>query len=131
MIGFVTLRRWLIVWTAFAGSLLLNSAFADAHSKDPATAWQQVEQGALLIDVRTAEEFQQGHLAGAINIPYQMIVSGAKHYQLALDTPVVVYCRSGRRSGIAEQQLEQAGFSKVYNGGGYLSLLESEHNPHQ
>ncbi|GGA75027.1 hypothetical protein GCM10011369_16100 [Neiella marina] len=112
--------------------LWLGTATAQTiATKDPAVAWQQVTEGAVLIDVRTSEEFQQGHLAGAINIPYELIVAGAKHHQLGPDTSIVVYCRSGRRSGIAEQQLEQAGFSKVYNGGGFIGLLESEHNPHK
>ncbi|MBW8189619.1 rhodanese-like domain-containing protein [Neiella marina] len=126
-----TIRLLAVVCSLLASVAIVKVAVAEPAAKDPTIAWQQVVAGATLIDVRTAEEFQQGHLAGAINIPYQLIVAGAKHYQLPADGAVVVYCRSGRRSGIAEQALEQAGFQQVYNGGGYVSLLESEHNPHQ
>ncbi|MBD1388924.1 rhodanese-like domain-containing protein [Neiella sp. HB171785] len=127
--GFSSLLQVIVTIVA-----LCSFAAANAETvapKDPQMAWQQVVNGAVLIDVRTTEEFQQGHLAGAINIPYELIVAGVQHHQLGPDTDIVVYCRSGRRSGIAEQQLNQAGYSKVYNGGGFISLLESPHNPHQ
>ena len=70
-----------------------------------------------LIDVRTAEEYAEGHLDGAINIPYEEIVD-----KLAMDrginpieTKIVVYCRSGKRSGTAYDSLVKAGYKKVYD----------------
>jgi phage shock protein E len=90
--------------------------------RDPALAKQLVDAGALLLDVRTPEEFASGHVDGAINIPHtevpnrideiRELVGGEAH------KPVVVYCRSGRRSGIAKKALERAGFDRVTNLGG-------------
>ncbi|WP_026957331.1 rhodanese-like domain-containing protein [Aliagarivorans taiwanensis] len=99
----------------------LFSGVGLANQRAP-EAWQWLEQGAVLIDVRTLEEFQQGHLEGATLIPYQQIVAGAQQLGLKEDQAVVVYCRSGRRSGIAQQLLEQAGFNKVHNGGGLQEM---------
>lgn len=94
--------------------------------KDPMLALEHVKQGAYLIDVRSPEEFNNGHLAGAINVPYQLIVEGMAKYNLGPDTPVVLYCRSGRRSGVAQQALIDAGYTSTYNGGGYLMLMEAK-----
>lgn len=73
-----------------------------------------VEAGAQLVDVRTPAEFADGHLDGAVNIPVQelerrMAELGPK------DRPVVVYCRSGNRSGRAANMLKTAGYPKVHD----------------
>jgi phage shock protein E len=77
-----------------------------------AKAW--VKSGALLLDVRTPEEYTQGHLEGAVNIPVQVLPQriadvGAK------DRPVVVYCMSGGRSQSAADLLKRSGFQEVLN----------------
>jgi rhodanese-related sulfurtransferase len=67
-----------------------------------------VAKGALLLDVRTHEEFASGHIPGAKNIPVQEL--GRRLGELAVTkTPVVVYCRSGGRSASAASVLRQAG----------------------
>mgnify|MGYP001315044109 CR=1 FL=1 len=80
-----------------------------------------VDSGAAhqLIDVRTAEEYATGHIAGSINIPVQEI--GARLGEISQDEPVVLYCRSGNRSGQAAQILDGAGFTGVYDLGGISS----------
>jgi len=86
-------------------------AFASALSQHPT---------ARLIDVRTADEFAEGHLRGAVNMDY-FAKDFVEQVQKAFDTaePVYVYCRSGRRSADAARQLTKAGY-KVYNmRGGY------------
>lgn len=70
------------------------------------------------IDVRTAEEFAAGHVEGAINIPYTEIVDRIGVVTLDQDAVLYLYCRSGRRSGIAADALEQAGFTGAVNIGG-------------
>lgn len=67
-----------------------------------------------LIDVRTLEEFREGHLEGAQNIIYDDEFE-QKIKQLDKSKPVAVYCRTGRRSEECSQILEQAGFKKIYN----------------
>ena len=70
---------------------------------------QLIEQGALLLDVRTRDEFHDGHVARAVNIPVQELAQ--RLHELGPTTrPVVVYCRSGGRSAAAAQLLTQAGY---------------------
>ena len=77
----------------------------------------------IWIDVRTEEEYVQGHLANAINIPYEEI--GARVSQVTEDksADIRVYCRTGRRSGIAKETLESLGYDHVTNEGGYQDLI--------
>lgn len=70
------------------------------------------------IDVRSAEEFAADHLSGAINIPYTEIVERIDEVTTDKDAPIYLYCRSGRRSGIAQSALQQAGYTRVTNLGG-------------
>lgn len=76
--------------------------------------------GALLLDVRTPQEYREGHVPGSINLPLQEI-QGAGRVIPDKATPVFLYCRSGARSGEATRFLEQMGYSKVKNIGGIIS----------
>lgn len=81
---------------------------------------QAFQKGAVIVDVRTKPEYQQGHVAGSKNIPLNEI-------KLKLETirkwnkPVVTVCRSGSRSAMAKNVLKAAGI-EVYNGGAWTSL---------
>ncbi|HBE92322.1 MAG TPA: sulfurtransferase [Gammaproteobacteria bacterium] len=77
-----------------------------------------VEQGAQLVDVRTADEYQRNALTGSVNIPLPVIQRALK--QLDKETPVLLFCNSGQRSGTAKRMLEACGFSQVHNLGSYL-----------
>lgn len=86
--------------------------------------WHQIEElkakGALLLDVRTPEEFQKGNIEGSINIPVDDLRSRLQ--ELPQDRPIVIYCRVGLRGYIACRILKQKGFSWVRNlSGGYLT----------
>ena len=71
----------------------------------------------IIIDVREPFEYEMGHAAGAINIPPADIMSGAeKLADVAKDTPLVVYCKSGSRSNVSIQILAQMGFTNLING---------------
>lgn len=74
-----------------------------------------LEQGAIVIDVRTEEEYKNGHFKDAIFIPYHQIEKRIKELEIYKDTPILLYCRSGRRANIAKQVLEQYGFKNVIN----------------
>lgn len=82
------------------------------------------EREVVYVDVRTPEEFSAGHVEGAINIPHTEM--GQRYEELepyaGEGHEIVVYCRSGRRSGIAQQILEREGFGNVENGGGLRDL---------
>jgi phage shock protein E len=70
----------------------------------------------LLIDVRTPEEFDAGHIPGAVNIPVEEL--GERLNEVPGETPIVVYCRSGNRSATAAGILARAGYSPVFDLGG-------------
>ncbi|MBQ4892217.1 rhodanese-like domain-containing protein [Shewanella sp. MMG014] len=89
----------------------------------PAVAWDKINNGAMIIDVRTEQEFAAGHLDGAINIPFELVLKQLTKQKLDKDTAIVLYCRSGRRSGIANNDLVEAGFTQTYNGGGFEHLI--------
>lgn len=74
------------------------------------------KQPHTLVDVRTAEEYREGYIPGAINISVQEL--GNKLNKIPKDKPVIVYCRSGSRSAHAAQSLIAAGYSEVYDLGG-------------
>ncbi len=95
-------------------------------SKDPATAKQMIAAGATVIDVRTPEEFGDGHLAAATNLPVDQVASHlddvAKLVGNDKTKPIVVYCASGGRAGRAAATLKAQGYTHVVNGGGYDDL---------
>ena len=78
------------------------------------------EKGTLL-DVRSVMEFEGEHINGAINIPLDTVESKIKEIA-AMPKPIVVYCLSGGRSGVATSILQQNGISETYNGGGIFTL---------
>lgn len=79
-----------------------------------ALARKKVGEGAVLLDVRTPEEFGQGHLEGAKNIPVQELARRVDDVG-PRETPVVVYCAAGMRAQAASELLRRAGFKDVLN----------------
>jgi phage shock protein E len=100
--------------------LALSPLAAQAGDIDSAAALHALAQpGAVLIDVRTQEEFASGALPGATLIPHGDIAARIAEVAPDKNTPVVLYCRSGRRSGIAQDSLQALGYTRVINAGGY------------
>ncbi|MBK8607754.1 MAG: rhodanese-like domain-containing protein [Chitinophagaceae bacterium] len=71
----------------------------------------------VVVDVRNSWEYEMEHITGAKNIPLEEI-SGNIDLFKSFNNPVVLYCRSGNRSGMATSILKQNGLTEVYNGGG-------------
>ncbi|WP_342619958.1 rhodanese-like domain-containing protein [Rhodoferax sp. GW822-FHT02A01] len=72
----------------------------------------------VVIDVRSEQEFQAGHVDGALNIPHTAIGQDILKTKVAKDDHVILYCQTGRRSGIALETLKGIGFSNAENYGG-------------
>lgn len=84
-------------------------------SSDQADLKPIIDEGALLVDVRTPAEFAEGHVKGSVNIPLDSVP--AKLSEFNNQKNIVVFCRSGNRSAQAKAILEQNGFTNVINGG--------------
>ncbi|MCB0331498.1 MAG: rhodanese-like domain-containing protein, partial [Bdellovibrionales bacterium] len=96
--------------------MALNSSFQVEEAK------KEIAAGALLIDVRTPAEYLDGHAVGSINIPYDELGDRVEELEAYREKSVVVYCRSGQRSGKGKQTLENLGFDKVINAGGLKEM---------
>lgn len=84
----------------------------------------------VLIDVRSPQEYEAGHIKNAKNIPVDKIAEDIKYFVPDKEKTIVVYCRSGRRSTIAEKTLKEMGYKNVINAGTYdaLKALEDKGN---
>jgi phage shock protein E len=76
-----------------------------------------------IIDVREPNEFQGGHIEGAMNIPLGSIPNSVAKIK-KMSQPIIVYCRSGMRSGQAMMFLKTQGLKEVYNGGGINQMQD-------
>ncbi len=106
-------------WSAFAAAAVLSGA---ALAAEPAPLVGQEEllaeiaaakSDVVVLDVRTAEEFAAGHVPGARNVSHDQLESRLGELSGLRDKPVVLYCRSGRRTLLAEEVLRNAGFTRL------------------
>ncbi|MBF4693517.1 rhodanese-like domain-containing protein [Fusibacter ferrireducens] len=88
----------------------------------PEDAKQMLDEGTVfLVDVRTKEEYAEGHIAGSVNIPVDVIESEISNHVSDETQPIMVYCRSGSRSAMAADALNKLGYKVVYDLGGIQS----------
>ena len=78
------------------------------------------EEGYVILDVRTQEEYDQGHIPGAIVISHEEIAEKADKVLTDKDQLILVYCRSGRRSKIAAEALVELGYTNIKEFGGII-----------
>ena len=116
-----------LLLTFFAVLLLLTGCGAEDAptyrqvSSDEAAAMMASESDYLILDVRTREEYEQGHIPGAVCVPNESIGSGELSALPRKDQLILVYCRSGNRSKQAAQKLADAGYTNIVEFGGILS----------
>ena len=90
----------------------------------PGTDYKELlKNGAILIDVRTRNEYQSGHIEGSLNISLQDLRYNLS--ELDKDKIIIVCCASVARSDAARSILKSNGFAQVHNGGGWVSLQNS------
>ena len=97
-----------------------GSSTYDQISGAEAKALMDSESGYILIDARTQEEYDEGHIPGAILIPEYEIADRAEKELPDKDQLILVYCRSGRRSKIAAEELVKLGYTNVKEFGGII-----------
>lgn len=115
-------------------SLVLVAALFSAYSVQAAPAHSPKISNAaaaeiprakgVWIDVRTPEEYAEGHLQGAKNIPFDQIANEIAKVEPNQSAPINLYCKTGRRAGIAKAELEKLGYTNVTNHGGYQDLVK-------
>ncbi len=89
-------------------------------SQDKAYEIMKTEKDYIILDTRTPEEFNEGHIPGAICIDYEEIKARAEKELPDKDRLILVYCRSGRRSKIAAQTLCEMGYTNIKEFGGII-----------
>lgn len=121
----------LLALFALVGVLLVagcssGGSTAAVQAVDPQAFLSTASQpGVAVIDVRTPAEYAAGHVNGAINIDVESPTFSADIEKLDKNGTYAVYCHSGRRSGLATDQMGQAGFTKVYNLTGGIADLQA------
>ena len=121
------MKKWMMLLLAV---LLLTGCSVEKGEKDVAeyemiTAQQAKEimdtqEGYVILDTRTEEEYEQGHIPGAIVISHEEIKEKAESVLTDKDQLILVYCRSGRRSKLAAQDLADLGYTNVKEFGGII-----------
>lgn len=98
---------------------MLGGIIGKLFGKSSIDFQELVANGAVILDVRTQQEFKSGHAKGAKNIPLQKLSNNLK--KLDKNKTIITCCKSGVRSGQAKAILKSNGFD-VHNGGGWMSL---------
>ena len=123
----ITVPLLLILQLAAAVMLLsgCGSASYTQISQDEAMKMMQEQSDYLIVDVRRPDEFAEGHIAGAVNVPNETIEDEAPDALPDKEQTLLVYCRSGNRSKEASQKLADMGYTNVYEFGG-INTWEGE-----
>jgi len=118
-----TIYALLVVLTIW----LINPVLAGNGDPEAAKqAWPMIENGALVVDVRSPEEYAEGHLEGALNIEWDQTDALAAAIGGDKQRQVVFYCRTGNRVGKAIRALEAQGYTNIYNATGLEALEETK-----
>lgn len=89
----------------------------------PAVDYRElVKNGALIMDVRTKEEFNYGHIRGSQNFPLDRLIRDCT--KVKKSKAIITCCASGMRSASAKRILKSKGYGQVYNGGGWIRLQQ-------
>lgn len=104
---------------------------SENKTSDPDNSYQKISSEAakemmdqdsslIILDVRTAEEFEEGHIQGAVNIAQTEIAATVEKAIPDKSATILVYCRSGSRSALASKELSELGYLNVYDIGGII-----------
>jgi len=102
------------IFIAMMVALVIGVVLLERRDVSSLEARRLVEAGARLVDVRTPQEFANGHIPGAVNMPVQDLERRMGELT-GKDRPIVLYCRSGARSSNAARMLKSAGYTEVHD----------------
>ena len=92
-------------------------------TQEKAKEMMQADDGHIIVDVRRQDEYDSGHIPGAILIPNESIGTEQPKELPDLDQVILIYCRSGRRSKEASQKLADMGYTNIYEFGGIIDWI--------
>jgi phage shock protein E len=105
------------VWVAGIAVAACGAAESHVNGSSTALTSDVATADVIYVDVRTTAEFDQGHVRDALHIPVEELEQRWAELAAYRDRPIVLYCRTGRRSGIALDLLRARGFTMLENGG--------------
>jgi rhodanese-related sulfurtransferase len=133
LIEYVTRHPFLAGGTAVLALAVLayeaSRARSGGQSVGPMDAVRLINEGAVLLDVRTQAEFDAGHILDARHVPQDQLASSTETLKKYKDKVVIACCESGMRSGAAARVLQAQGFTKVVNLKGGLQAWRAENLP--
>ena len=104
-----------------------ESATIEPQTLSERLAWG--DQALVVLDVRTAAEYAEGHVPGALNIPHTELATRIAELSAAQSSDIVVYCRSGNRTAQALTVLDAAGFKRLFHLKGDYTRWSAENRP--
>jgi phage shock protein E len=116
-----TLKRWLLP----ASPALPEAAMPGLAARSEVQRASRSLESSVVIDVRSEREFHAAAVEHAVNLPLPQLAQRISEFAVDKATPLVLYCASGARSGIACGVLEQLGYTNVTNAGGLYAAAES------
>ena len=126
---YYTITVPVLLMIQIVGAVMLLSSCGGASytqiSQAEALQMMQEQENYLIVDVRRTDEFAEGHIAGAINVPNEEIADEMPELLPDKDQLLLIYCRSGNRSKEASQKLADMGYTNVYEFGG-INTWEGE-----
>jgi phage shock protein E len=108
-----------LIIVLFAAALFALFGFNARAELSEAEARQHLKRGALVVDVRTVQEFQTKRLTNVVNLPLDQVKEKFSTVVTNQSDVVLLHCRTGRRSGIAETELRALGYTNVFNIGSF------------
>ena len=110
-------------FTIFSCSLINNESINQMNS-DELIEFIELND-AILVDVRTEDEYNSGYIENSLNIDYFSNAFSINADKLDKSTPIILYCRSGKRSSMSANKISKLGFKEIYNlEGGILEWIE-------
>jgi phage shock protein E len=122
-------RFFAILTVCVVASGCAEAGAPEVKELDQQTLLSSPPEGALILDVRTQGEFDSGHVPGAMNIPHDELSSRLAELDSEKGEPVVVYCRSGKRAGMASTVLLGAGYTNVLHLTGDMNAWQANGLP--
>lgn len=122
IIEFIT-NHWELVgvWMFFLVALLWDNNRRSGQSVSPTEATLMInKENALVLDIRDKKEFESGHLANAMNIPYAKLASRLGELDPHKERPIILVCKSGQTVGMAGKMLREKGFNAIRLSGGMM-----------